>query len=493
MSDAATSESKGGLDGIKQYLLDFKVLGQNPKEFWVIQGVNFLDSLAYFSMIAVITLFLTSDRVGFNPTTGGYVVTAFTTFITVAYFFSGFITDSLGIKKSLVISQSINIVARFGILGAVLMGVPYAEWIVVALLLVSAPGMAMTGTVFQAANKRFSTVKSRSASFNVWYLIMNLGAVAGGFAVDIIRKTLQVDTTWIFLLGAISATIATLAAAALIHREDQVRDQDEEAAEEVENTEPVVKKSGFQIFKDLIKETSFWRFIVLMTALLGVRAVFTYMYLLMPLYWVRVIEDLTGEPTNQGFLQALNPILIVVGLILFIPIANKFNVFKMLVFGAIISSFSLLAMVLPWQIYTPVARMFGLVGEGTPELLMAQSYFVMSAVMLIILSVGEVIWSPKLTEYTAAIAPEGQEGSYLGLSVMPWFVAKLAVSAISGHMLIRWVPEGIGARILAGEVPFWERPEAMWLILFVWAIVGPLLAIAFRKWLTEGADLEAKA
>lgn len=492
MSDTAKTEAKGGLEGIKQYFLDFKVLGANPFEFWVIQGVNFLDSLAYFSMISMVTLFLTGEKVGFDPTHGGYVVTAFTSIITISYFFSGFVTDSFGIKRSLILSQSVNMVARFGILAAVLMGVPGAKWITVGLLVLSAPGMAMTGTVFQAANKRFSSVKSRSASFNVWYLIMNLGAMVGGYSVDIIRKDLQVDPTWVFSIGAVSAVFAVIAAATLIRREDQVREEGEAVvAEEAKPAEP--KKGGWQIFMELVQQTAFWRFIVLMTALLGVRAVFTYMYLIMPLYWVRVIEDVTGETTNQGLLQAINPILIVGGLILFIPIANRFNVFNMLVFGAIISSLSLLAMVAPWQLYTPLAQALGLTGDGSPAVVMGQSYFVMSLVMLIILSVGEVIWSPKLTEYTAAIAPEGQEGSYLGLSVMPWFVAKLAVSVISGHMLARWVPEGIGARILSGEATFWERPESMWLILFGWAIVGPLLALAFRKWLTEGVNLAAKA
>jgi POT family proton-dependent oligopeptide transporter len=202
-----------------------------------------------------------------------------------------------------------------------------------------------------------------------------------------------------------------------------------------------------------------------------VRAVFLYMYLLLPLYWTRVIEDVSGEKTDMGLLQAINPILIVVGIILFIPFSNRYNVFSMLTFGAMISASSLLIMVLPWQLF------------GAD---MAQAYFTMSVLMLVVLSVGEVIWSPKLNEYIASIAPAGQEGTYLGMSMVPWFAAKLVVGAISGHLLTRWVPEGIGPQLQAGGVEFWDSPEAMWLLLFVWAISGPLIALVFRRWFTSG-------
>ncbi len=91
-----------------------------------------------------------------------------------------------------------------------------------------------------------------------------------------------------------------------------------------------------------------------------------------------------------------------------------------------------------------------------------------------------------MQEYTASIAPEGQEGTYLGLSMVPYFMSKTVVSFLSGHMLARWCPEGIGDRLRAGGVPYWETPYAMWLILGAVALVGTLVAIAFGGWFTKG-------
>jgi len=37
---------------------------------------------------------------------------------------------------------------------------------------------------------------------------------------------------------------------------------------------------------------------------------------------------------------------------------------------------------------------------------------------------------------------------------------------------------------------FWESPEAMWFVLFIWAIAGPVIAWICRGWLTKDADLD---
>jgi hypothetical protein len=117
---------------------------------------------------------------------------------------------------------------------------------------------------------------------------------------------------------------------------------------------------------------------------------------------------------------------------------------------------------------------------------------------LLVLTIGELIWSPRLQEYTAAIAPEGQEGTYLGLSMVPYFLAKLVVSALSGNMLQRWCPEfapgepNMGERIAAGEVGFWDSPYVMWVILGAAAIIGTIFAILGKPWFTKGAHFETK-
>jgi POT family proton-dependent oligopeptide transporter len=467
-----------GLSMIREYFQSFKLLKDNSRAYWGVQTVNVLDSIAYFSMISIASLFLVQN-IGLSEIASGYTITAYGTLVTITLFGAGFVTDLIGVRKSLIIAMIIQGISRLGIIFCGFSpDLPGREWLVIILLILGAPGSAMTQTAFQTANKLFSSARSRSASFSIWYLLMNVGAAAAGFSIDLVRKTLELDITYIFVMGGVTAVISMLVTLWFIGRDDSINEIEDDEDEEHQPGEPpsdTETKTTIEFVFSIIREPVFKRMLVLMAALLGVRAVFLYMYLLLPLYWIRVIEAVSGEKTDMGLLQAINPILIVVGIILFIPFSNRFNVFSMLIFGAIISSCSLLVMVLPWQFFSDN---------------MAQAYFTMSVLMLVILSVGEIIWSPKLNEYIATIAPKGQEGSYLGMSMIPWFAAKLVVGAISGHLLLRWVPEGIGVRLQEGTVAFWDSPEAMWLILFVWAISGPLIALVFRKWFTEAPSTD---
>lgn len=467
MTTPTIASQTGAVAMIRHYFHSFSVLKDNSRAYWGVQAVNVLDATAYFSMISVAALFLTQN-IGLSEIYSGYTITAYGMTVSLTLFIAGFITDRLGVKRSLFLAMLIQGTSRAGvILCGFAAEFPGREWLVVIFLIIGAPGNAMVQTAFQTANKMFSSQRSRSASFSIWYLLMNVGAAAGGFSIDVVRKTLDLDITYIFVLGGIT-TILSIAVTLLVisanDRSSTVPDDDTDRdAGAIAGSE----KKGLEFVLSVVREAAFKRMLVLMAALLGVRAVFLYMYLLLPIYWVRVIEAVSGEKTDMGLLQAINPILIGVGIILFIPFSNRFHVFSMLIFGAMISACSLLVLVMPWQFF------------GSD---MAQAYFTMSVLMLVILSVGEVIWSPKLNEYIAEIAPAGQEGSYLGMSMVPWFAAKLVVGAISGHMLLRWVPEGIGAGLQAGTVAFWDSPEAMWLLLFAWAISGPLIALVFRNW-----------
>ena len=486
MADSAPTEnSKSSGEFILDYFRSFKVLKETPREFWGMQGINFLDCTAYFSLLTVVTLFL-SQEIGLSDTNAGYVVTLFTSLMTILLLFSGVMTDVLGIRKSLniaLISRAVSTVAV--ILLAAFPGAPYRIALITLAFVLMAPSGAMMQTIFQSTNKRYTNSRSRGAGFNLWYLFMNIGAAASGILIDQFRLELKLSNTWIVGFGVVSSLISLLIVALFVRREGQFGEDNAFVPVTPENslTKPKTK-TPMGILKSLVAEQAFWRFVVLVTLLLGVRAVFVYLYLLMPKYWIRTL----GEDAAIGTLNAINPILIVFGLIVFIPIANKFNIFRMLICGAIISSLSLFFLALPWQsVGYGLGILHGIFGFDWLNNNFNNAYYAMSVMSMVLLSLGEVMWSPKLQEYTAAIAPEGQEGTYLGLSMLPWFLTKTIVSLISGHMLSRFVPEGIGERVRSGDLPFWESPEAMWLILGIVAIAGPIIASFFRDWLTKGA------
>lgn len=466
-ADRAESEPRSFGQMVIQYFRDFRVLRETRREYWGIQIVNFIDCVIYFALLNIASVFLSED-IGMDDKTAGYSITLFTSATTIFLFFSGTITDWLGIRRAAYVSMIAQGLLRLGVAVVGLSeGLPYRGWIATGLLLGMAPFMAMIQTVFQAANKRFTTERSRSAGFSLWYLVMNIGAAGGGFLIDIIRLKLEVSNAHVFSTGVVGALICCGVVALLVRREESlaVAADGSGRAEGVAEVRP--RKNPIQIAAEVFREPAIYRLIVLILLIVGVRAIFAYLYLLMPKYWLRTI----GEDAAIGTLQAINPILIVAGIILFIPLVNRFRLFSMLVYGSMLSGASLLILAVPWQWFS---------GD------IARAHYTMAIVCMVVLSLGEVVWSPKLYEYTAAIAPEGQEGTYLGLSMVPWFLAKSLVSGLSGHLLGRWCPEGIGERMVAGEVGYWQTPAAMWLVLAAYALGGCVLALGLRGWLTRG-------
>ena len=462
MSIEQAAEKKGNF--IIEYFRDFKVLKQTSKEYWGLQAINVLDSLAYFAMFNVIVVMLSEDY-GFTDKGAGLVFTPFTLLTTISLFFAGLFSDWFGIKKSIFIAQVGLTVSRAAVVFAVFMPEgTLRNTVVVISLMMMAPFMSMMQTVYQAGNKRFTTKKSRGAGFNLWYMAMNIGAAGGGFAVDFFYLQLHLPRFQLMTMGAVLGLISVLLSVVLIRHTEQLYGPDEDP-EEKEADDKEERKNPIEMTKAVLSNGIFWRFTVLITLLLGVRSVFLYLSLLHPKFWLRVI----GPNAAIGTLQALNPVLVIIGLIVLIPILNKFNVYKMLVTGAMITSLSLFVLVVPP--FGPFVNMD--IGRYT---------YMTSIVFLLMLTVGELIWSPRLQEYTASIAPKGQEGTYLGLSMVPYFLAKTIISPASGYMLSKWCPEGIGESLRNGTVGYWESPYAMWLILGAVALIGTILAILFRDW-----------
>lgn len=86
------------------------------------------------------------------------------------------------------------------------------------------------------------------------------------------------------------------------------------------------------------------------------------------------------------------------------------------------------------------------------------------------LSIGETFFSPRLYEYAAAIAPKGQEASYMSLSYLPYLLAKLFVLIISGPLLASFCPAD-GPR----------DSGTMWLIIALMTVVAPVGLLALGR------------
>jgi hypothetical protein len=95
----------------------------------------------------------------------------------------------------------------------------------------------------------------------------------------------------------------------------------------------------------------------------------------------------------------------------------------------------------------------------------------------VVLSLGEAVYSPRIYDYTANIAPPGREASYMAYSKAPMFFAKVAAGPITGILLANLCPHE-GAR----------NTELMWIIVGASTMLSPITLFLGRKWL----DVESR-
>jgi hypothetical protein len=101
--------------------------------------------------------------------------------------------------------------------------------------------------------------------------------------------------------------------------------------------------------------------------------------------------------------------------------------------------------------------------------------------MVVLLSLGEAIWSPRTYDYTYSIAPNGQEASFAALAAAPLFAAKIPVGLLSGYLLNTYCPEG-------GP----NRGQIMWLIIGIVTLTSPILITLLEKVIREPVPPSAR-
>ena len=101
---------------------------------------------------------------------------------------------------------------------------------------------------------------------------------------------------------------------------------------------------------------------------------------------------------------------------------------------------------------------------------------------IVLLTIGEALWSPRSYEYNVSIAPKGREATYVSLAVLPYFLAKFFVAMISGRLLTAYCP------------PHGERNSSMLCIVIgVITLIGPVAILALRNVINPRDAGDAKA
>lgn len=466
----------------KSFIGKFTVLKGAPRELWVIYLTKILEILAYGMMSPTIVLWLSSD-LGYNDARAGYFVAAWSTIMSFFTVLVGSLTDAIGIRKAFLFGFGVCLLSR-GV-----MAFSVEKWVVLPFgLMLLAVGLSMMVPVMTAAVKRYSTTAQRSMAFSMYYVLMNVGFAIAWWSFDFVRGRLGeygtytlpllgtslssyrvlfflgfvftipgLLVTWFFLREGVEATDGGIIVAA-----EKPRYPDKGPVSALLAACSGTFKETVRIFSGLWRQPAFYRFLVFLTLIVGVKLIYYHMHYTFPKYGIRELGE--GAPVGRLF-GVLNPVLIVILTPFVGALTQRVSAYRMVTVGSFISAASVFFIAVP-------PRWFSFLAQGWIGGLVAKTWlgvqgdvnplYVSIALCVFFLSIGESLWGPRLYEYTAAIAPKGQEASYMALSVLPFFLAKLTVGMLSGILLARYCP---------AQGP--RNSEMMWLIIALMAIVGP--------------------
>lgn len=466
---------------IVRYFSEFGILRDCKKDFWLTNFIQFFDGMAYFSLITVFVLFL-KNYCGFKDADASYWVGMYTLFLSMFVLAVGVVCDIIGLKKTYAIGFTVLIAGRlimgFGSdLGINLFGLSQEDsrYIVMGGIAIMSFGSAFMSPCISTSIRRFTTLRSRATGFNFYYLFMNIGAIlANILLVDCLRELFGSDRGlyWIVNFGTLSCALGFIFTRFV--NEDYYAVPEEKVSQKSASARRPLK-----LICDVAKERPFQKLIIFLVLTLGVRLVFTLQFLVMPQYYTRMV----GDDFSIGMISAINPIIIVVGLIAIIPILNRFSTVNLMIYGMSISAFSLVFMAIPAEWY--------LIVPGIETL--SQAYYVAIVVQILIFAFGELLFSPRFSEYVARVAPKDKVASYMSLSALPMFIAKPFNGVIGGILVTYLCYDGIAAKMDTGHIDFWHSPECMWMIYLIVAVISPLAIILTKNMFVSEERAPAKS
>ena len=468
-----------------------------PYEIYLLFFTKVTEYSAYGAINISFILYLSADM-GLSDVRAGTFMGAFGVIVTLMVMTVGPVCDAIGIKKTLLFGAYTLLFSR--------LLMPFMPNIYLATLFGFFPmafGLAITGPVLSVGIKRFTTKETAALGFGLFYTLMNIGWAVGAQLFDTMRGIfgetagatlpvigVQLSTYQLIILIGFFINIPDLIAI-LLMRDGVEMTEDKgvvvtptarigDGGSFINAFTSTIKNTArdtFKKMKSVFGEKAFWVFIFMLAITIFVRLVFSHFHYTFPKYGIRIL----GEGARVGSIYGvLNPTMIVFLVPLVAALTKKIPSYTMMFIGTLISALAVFIAVIPPEYFDFLTNTW--VGEliydrwlNVPLDRQTPLYFSLIA-FIVVFTIGEAFWSPRLMQFTAQIAPAGKEASYLSLAVLPWFAARLFVGPLSGWLVDRYTPEG-----LPPGLENYPQQHMIWVIVGAFAIITPIGLLIFRK------------
>lgn len=233
--------------------------------------------------------------------------------------------------------------------------------------------------------------------------------------------------------------------------------------------------------KENFSAKPFWIYMWMLGILTFVKLAFYIFHVMFPTYATRVFGY--DFPVVSLF-GTLNPAMIVFLVPLVSVLTVKIRSYSMLIFGTFLSALSVFICFLPDSTAMAIGdTWFGtwLFDYWIEAPVGNQDPFVISLVLFIIVfTIGEAIWSPRLMQFSAEIAPRGKEGAYISLAVLPYFLGKIGATVMADILTEKYFASGMV------EFP---NHEMSWFWIAIMCLISPVGMVLFKGTFTKSEKM----
>ncbi|OMJ95357.1 hypothetical protein SteCoe_1264 [Stentor coeruleus] len=421
---------------MEMYKKSYGDLFKAPRDLWLLFIIKFCLYGSFSTFLSALAIYITEVE-GYSDGTLSLAFGLIGGSGLVFIILFGSFNDRYGIRFTLIIGSfaaSIPFIV-----------ISFNRNIYINIIVMMIPGsfsIALLGSALETGIKYYTHIHYRTLALSFYSAISYISLIGGGLLLQILMYIGDKDYSTfriIFLYCAINCMIALVLSYFL-------RQLDYSTFEEVEvSTKKAFNKSNWTFIRETIVTKKFWRFAAVIFILLLIKIIFFQQSIVLPIYMYRDM----GDDSNYGFMIVLNQVIIIITLPLFSYLIYFYAAYDIFIIGGSIAVISVLPFIYGANYYTIV------------------SYIVLS-------SLAESLYSPRLVEYAFEVSPKGKEGIMIALVGLITILGTILSGIVGGILLGDFCPED-------GQRHCW----LMWLIIGVIPLPGLLVLFLARKYLEE--------
>ena len=410
------------------------------RPFWVANISELFERLSYYAVFASLARYL-HEVLNFPTQQTGTLTGFFGGLVWFLPVFGGTLADKMGFRKALALAYLILSCAYFllGSLGSpwlapVRQAVPLGVLVALVLAL-PAFGVALVKPTVVGTTAHSSREDVRSFGYSIYYTLVNIGGAAGPYVASYVHQRMSVEN--VFRVAALS--VFAMFIGVLIFFKEPNRDR--------ETQTPSMAQAG----RNFLTVLSNPRFMLFLTIFTGYWIVYWQEFLTLPLY----VHNYISPTIDTELLLMTGPVVVIALTVVITLLMQKVAPLMAITTGTLISA-------LGWIFLIVVPSGLGAV------------------LTLIAVALGEIVMSPRYYDYVSRLAPEGQQGTYMGFAFLPLGIGSLIGGAFGGFLIHHF-----------GEVK--HEPSGMWWVIVAIGLFTALLLLMYDRFVMPAQTSEAKA